>query len=588
MNLYDAPDRLRLATSVEKDFRSLEWVRNLKRCMVESYAGPGYGRPKSRKHEKLVNLAQQTVEAHSIGLVPHCPRSLITSPNPRLTYFAKLFTVTINNYLEEIGLEITLRRFVTDALFGLGVIKLHLRDSAMVQLELDRYADPGLPYASNLPIDNFVFDTQAPVWESVRYAADSYRIAYSELDHPMFDPDEVQNLVASKREEDDRTSQLSRGNETDSDDLEDMIDLADFWFPDEGMIYTFPISSRREFKVKGRPVAVMKWDGSERGPYPILSFLDVPDNIIPASMLASLAPQERLINNILKKQGRQAERQKEITAFPAGSEEDVKRINNTDDGGACNVNEPERIKQLFYGGASPLNQALAVSLMQIHNSAAGNLVGMLGQGAQAPTASQEEMIQGRIGSKGASMQSRVRDATKLVVRGVAQMIWNDRALVRQGKIPIEGSKYSLDAIWAPDDREGSFEDYKFDVFNQVYQSPDERWMKVSQFVTQIYAPLAQQFMQQGMQLDLEEFTNLAAELWDLPQLKQCIRSVGPTPMLDPEAAAGGGGQPANTTRTYERRSVAAGPTPQNAANQQIEQWLAMDSAGTGASRGNAA
>jgi len=584
MNPLDELHRSRLTKAIEADYRSLEWVRNLKRGLVESYAGSGYGKPRSPRKEKLVNLALQTVEANNIGLVAQRPRVLVSTHRPELKYFAKLFTVTLNDYIEEIGLEFTFGRCVMDAQFGMGILKLHLTESAM---ELDRWADPGLPYASNLPVDNFVFDTNAPCWESVRYAGDSYRMAYSDLDHPMFDPAAVQWLVASKRsEDDDRTSRLSRGNESSQDELEEMVDLTDIWFPREGRIYTFPLASRGQFQIKGPPVAAMDWEGGERGPYPILSFLDVPDNIIPTSMLASLAPGERLINNILRKQGRQADRHKEITTFPAGAEEDMRKIINTSDGGTANVNNPEQIKQLFYGGVDPRNQAFVGSMLQLHNAAAGNPAGKLGLGAQAPTASQEQIIQGRIGSKDASMQYKVLDFSCRTIRGLAQMMWNDKALYRQAQIPLDGSTYSINAAWMPGDREGSFKDYQFEVYSMAYQSPEERVAKVTQFVTQLYAPLAQMFREQGKTLDLEEFVDMYAEFENLPQLKDCIRSAGPVTPGSEMTQEGAG--PPNTTRTYERRSVAAGPTPQNAANQEIQQWLSMDSGRTGAMRGNPA
>lgn len=585
MNPNDPLHQQKLATAIEHSYRGLEWLRNLKRGLVEAYAGSGYGKATKPRRETIVNLAMQTVDAYTMALVANRPRILATSSRPEYFGFAKRFTVAVNNYIEEIGLEFTLRNWVLDAFFGLGVVKVHLADSGMVQLEHDRWADPGKPFASNLPTDNFVFDMAATRYESVRFAGDSYRIPFSDLDHPMFLPEVVQDLVPSKNGDDDeRTEKMSRGNDVQGDDFEEMIDLADIWIPRDGKIYTFPIDNRGQFQIKGKPVAVMDWEGTERGPYHLLGFNDVPDNIVPTSMLAQLAAQERLINNILRKQGRQAMRHKDITAFPADAKADAERIQRADDGAVVNVNSPELIKQIQFGGMNPVNQAFAVSMMQTYDRLAGNLTGMLGLGAQAPTASQEQMIQSRISSKGASMQYRVLDATSRLITDLGFMLWNDKAKIVPGRIPIDGAEgYSIDATLMPGDREGEFWDYdlQVDVFSMAYSPPEERWAKIMGYITNVYAPQAAQFAAQGIQLNLQELTNLAAEFMNVPQLKQCLQAAAPTP-LEEEAAPG----PANTTRSYERRSVSAGPTPQNAANQQMQQWMSMDSARTGGMRGN--
>jgi hypothetical protein len=78
-------------------------------------------------------------------------------------------------------------------------------------------------------------------------------------------------------------------------------------------------------------------------------------------------------------------------------------------------------------------------------------------------------------------------------------------------------------------------------------------------LTQFYAPLGQQLMAQGGQFNLQNITNLFAEMLNLPQLKECVQFVNPVSQGDEEDSTPA---PMNTTRTYQRNSVAAGPTPQ--------------------------
>jgi hypothetical protein len=333
----------------------------------------------------------------------------------------------------------------------------------------------------------------------------------------------------------------------------------------------------------------MHWDGTERGPYHLLGFNDVPENIIPTSQAAQLQGLFRLINNILRKQSRQAMRQKDVHTFTAAGKDDAMKVQKANDGEFINVNDPKEIGLVQVGGINAVNQAFAVGLVQMFDRMAGNLTAMLGLGAQAPTMGQEQLIAGKVANKEAQMQYRVLDATSRLIRELGYMLWNDKVKVIPGRIPIEGTDYSVDGTWTPDNREGSFFDYNLDidVYSMAYQSPTQRWQTISQFVTQIYAPLAPQFAAQGGQLNLQQFTDLASTLLNTPQLKQCVQFVNPLPGSMEEGSDDATG-PTNTTRSYERRSVTAGPTPQNQSNMDVSQWMNMAADRTGAMRGDAA
>lgn len=589
MNPNDETDRTRLSKAVDASYKGMEWLRNLTRGLVEGYAGSGYGKPGKPRHQIIMNLMNQTVDAYTMALVANRPRVLLSSQIPERAYFAKHFGVAINSLIQEIGLEFVLRNWVLDAFFGLGVVKVHMADAGLVEIEAGRWMDPGRPCASNVSIDNFVFDLTANRWDLVKYAGDCYRIPHSDLSHPMYDPAVVAEISPSSKTpaETERIESIAKGDTTDDDELEPMVDLADIWIPRTGRIWTFPIERRGSFIIKGKPIADMAWDGSERGPYPILGFNDVPDNIIPTSMAAQLQGIFQLVNNILRKQARQAMRQKDVHTFTAAGKDDAMKIQKAEDGAFINVNDPKEIGLVQMGGVNPTNQAFAVSLVQVFDRMAGNLTAMMGLGAQTPTASQEQLIAGKVANKESQMQYRVLDASSRLIRDLGFMLWNDQAKVIPNQIPVEGTPYSVDGTWMPGQREGSFFDYSIDidVSSMAYQPPAQRWQTISQFVTQVYAPLAQQFAAQGGQLNLQEFTELAATLLNTPQLKQCVQFANPLPGTEDDGGEQASG-PTNTTRSYERRSVSAGPTPQNQAQMTADNWLNMASERTGAMRGN--
>ena len=578
MDPYNEVEVGRLSVALETSYRALEPFRNLNRALIEEYAGSGYGRPMQPRHEILVNLMNQTVDAYMMALVANRPRVLLSSQIPERTYFSKQFGVAMNNLIEEIGLEFTLRQWVLDAFFCVGLVKIHMADSGVVQFLDDVRVDPGKPFVSNIALDNWVHDTSATRWEQMRYAGDSYRIPFRDLQSAMYDQDVAKDLKPSTKLSIDpmRVERISRGETVDNDELEPMIDLCDIWIPQDDRVYTFPLTQRGQFKIATRPVAILPGNSMS---YRHLGFNDVPENIMPTSPASHLGQLHRLVNNLVRKQRRQAQRQKEVNTYSPAGVDDAQRLQNADDGAFVKVNDVSQIGQIKMGGVDPGNQAFLLGVMQMYDRMAGNLTAMAGLGSQAPTASQEQLIQGRVSNKEAQMQYRVLDATSRLMRDLGGLLWNDRIKVIPGRLPIDGTDYSVDATWRPDDREGSFFDYQIsiDVYSMAYQSPEQRVAKINQLITQIYAPLAPIMAQQGGQINLQKLTELYADLLNVPQLRECIEFTTVPQVEGPEGESPAG--PSATTRTYERRNVAAGPTPQNQSQIAQEQWLAMAAQG---------
>ena len=150
MNLNDEVQRDRLFRAIEASYRELEPFRNLVRGLVDEYVCPGYGAQNKPRREMLVSLMNQAVQAYTMTLAANRPRVLVSTPVDELKYFAKHFQLAMNGLIKEIGLEQTIRKAVKDAFFCVGIVKVHMGDSAPVMLETDLWMDPGQPFASNV------------------------------------------------------------------------------------------------------------------------------------------------------------------------------------------------------------------------------------------------------------------------------------------------------------------------------------------------------------------------------------------------------------------------------------------------------
>jgi hypothetical protein len=597
---YDETSRNRLFKAVEASYREIEPFRRLSRTLVEEYVGPDYGGSRKGQYEQILQLSRQAATANTITLAANRPRVLMTTEMPELRLFAKKFQSAINNLTAEIHLEEVLQRWVLDAYFCVGFIKVHTADSGQVMLERGIWMDPGRPFASNVHLDDMVFDVTAKEWQYVRFAGDLYRLPFEDLKDPnLFDQDEVAELHPNSKYnsfEDDRMQNLSRGTETDPDDIEPMIDMIDLWLPAcgctdqmsgeqyvEPRICTFAVDRQsHKISLKGGPLACLPSDYPEGGPYHKLGFGEVPENIMPLGEAAGQSPLSRLANNLIRKQARQAKRQKDNPIYTPSGADSAKKIQRASDGDWVEVNDVNDVSLLKQGGVDPGNHAFFLGVLKLFDNQGGNLSAKLGLGPSAETAKQEQLITAALGTTDAAKQINVMRGTVGVIRDLGYMLWMDQTKVIPGAMTLS-SGYKMDATWTPEDREGDFFDYNFqiDVYSMRYKSPEERAESLHKILTSVFLPMAPLLAQQGGNIDMREITETFAELMQEPRVKNWF-VFNPMPQQPVGGGGGGGGgppqpqqpgMPQQSRRDYVRHNVPAEPDAQ-------AQWMEMAQQGS--------
>ena len=361
-----------------------------------------------------------------------------------------------------------------------------------------------------------------------------------------------------------------------------MIDLCDIWIPRDQMIYTFPVDPQHPFSGAKKPIAAMPVDDPDAGPYDILSFNDVPENIVPSSPASHLAGLARIINNVMRKQARKAHGQKDIFTYTPAGAADAERVQNAADQQRVAIQEQSEVGVMKVGGVDQALQAFMLGMVQIYDRMAGNLTAMAGLGSQAPTLGQEEMIQGTVSKKEAAMQYRVVDHAVRIIQRLGKMLWHDQAKVIPGSINIPGLEDypPMDATWIPGEREGQVNDYdiSIDVFSMPYQSPTKKFQTMLTLLQNVFIPAAPMMMQQGGMINFQKVAESAAHLLNAPELEQWIEFSGPPPAPKGEGQEQPGmpdmgGMPSSTTRNYVRRSVPTGGSPQNQSTMAEQAWL---------------
>jgi hypothetical protein len=522
-----------------------------------------------------LNLMNQAVDAYTMTLAANRPRVLITTKQQQFKPFAKRFEIGINNMISEIGLEYTLKQWVMDAFFCMGIIKVHLADSGQVELEPDLWMDPGTPFASNVSLDNWVHDVTAPKYEQVKFAGDSYRMSFKDVTESGIykATEDLQPTSKVAGGGDERLDAFASGTEVDADEFEPMIDLCDIWIPQDNMIYTFAVSDRNFMQLKGEPLAEMEWNGPEFGPYHLLGFNDVPQNIMPTSPASHLASLNRIINNIMRKQARRARNTKKAHTYPPSGDPDAKKLAMSSDDDWVQVTDPSQIGEVQIGGVDPNLQAFMIDSIDKFDRMAGNLTAMMGLGVQADTATQENLIHKAASKKEGQMSYKVLDGTRAVIRDLGQLLWNDEFKILRGELAIPGTDMVVQADWTPEDREGNFLDYNFDIdiFSMPYQSPGQRVQSIMQFLTQIYFPAIQEFQAQGANLNAQLLTEIMSDLSSTPRIRDLIQFSSPSLEQDPGPQTSV--HPGNTTSTSTRQNIPTGGTTASRSTVAQQAWL---------------
>lgn len=580
-DLTDSNTIKSLSRSIEACYRGLEESRTLNRALVESYAGPAYGAG-LEKRKKYLNKLRQAVVAYVMMLAANRPTVEISTKYEPLKAFAKDFEVAINNLLEEINLKQTIQKWVLDAYFCVGVVKQHRKDSGQVELEPNIFMDPGQPFASNVLLDDFVFDMGAKSWDEIKWAGDMYRLPISMVKQGIregiYDPSCEEYLKPTSKfyANSERLEKLSIGQELDLDEYEPMVDLCDIWIRRHNKVYTFLVDDRNRFRLKHQPIAVMEWNNPDQGPYHILGFDDVPGNILPASPAADLDELDRLINSLLAKQARQARRQKDGIIFSAAGAQTAKRVRDSGDGDMIQGN-PDHIKPYAVGGVNPVNQAFLVGCLDLFNDIGGNITALLGLGSQAETLGQEQIIQNAGSRKIGHMQGKVVDATVRLVRALGLDLWEDEFKEITGQRTIAGTDIAVDATWRPGDREGNFFLYNFDVnvYSMTYRPPAAQVELVQSLLANVYAPFMEQMAAQGAILNFEVLNNKLAENLNMSWLKELVSFASPT-IPDEQPSSGSSSRKSPfSRREYVRKNVATGGSPKSQAMEQSQAWMRM-------------
>lgn len=411
-----------ISKAVDISFSKFDHLRRGRGRFLAQLAGRFYSRQAvgDQEHRKAspMNLMYNAVTTLIPNLVYNDPRLRIaTDILPYRTYADEL-QLAGNHLVQKIRLRQTLRKVILDAIMMAGFIKTGIGDNGEFITMDDEDVLVGQPYAERVDPDDMIMDPVARDWDEQRFIGNRFRVAEDDLlNSGLYDPDMIAKLPGTYDGNNNQSRDEAAGLMGDksgqefSGEVERYIDLVEIYLPKEQIVVTLPYQHNA---VQDQFLRVADYTGPERGPYHMLGFTPISNNVLPVAPAGIWYDLHILGNRIARKMSRQAERMKRVLAYTDAAGEDVEQIAEADDGETVRVQDVNQIKEVQYGGTTNDSYNWVEWVKKEFSQQSGNIDLLNGTSTNSPTATQAEMLQANTSVRLADMQNSVYDFTAMV------------------------------------------------------------------------------------------------------------------------------------------------------------------------------
>jgi hypothetical protein len=547
---YDRQDFSRLWSAIHRSRETMDLYDLDRTEIVRDFAGPLYSPYNPRDRAQYIHKLNTTGNIYTQVLCFNQPRCTIDSFNQRLYPACRKYETNVNKVAANMDLRTTLQECVLDAFFLMSAVKVRMADAGLAEIEPNVWLDVGRPWVERVSWSDLMLDMPSKSLRSMRFFGDRYRAPfYAVRDRDDFDESVTKKMAPSSKQnqnaEADRADMIATGNAVDDDELEPMCWLLDVYLPgrgdEPGQFCTLCADNDTLW-----PLKVQKWYGHKQGPYKFLSFGWVPDNPIPDAVAPHLVLLDRLMNSLYAKLAKQAKRQKSFVLGPKGSEQDVRTVMNTPDGGYSLVVEPKSAMPVNFPGVDGNTHAFFLAAAEVYNTQSGNERALGGLATEADTATQEQMLARGAGGRIAFLKSQVNQFASDIMREIGCLMYDDETLTVHSSMEIEQTGYHVDTSWRPGEvkdetrrimeedyppqKHGKFNDrelrdhYEFQVKpnSMSYVPPEMEVQKIDNFVQKFI--MIQPAIMAGL-IDPIEYARLNAEYLNLPQLLRIVKQL---------------------------------------------------------------
>ena len=524
-------------------------------------AGSHYGtEPYSDK--QVLNKINQAITVFSRLLASRYPAIRVKADDPDLRATAALWTLDANIAIRECNYKTTLQECVVDAMALFGMTKVVRADDGIPISDGIEIYDTGRPVIDRVSSDHAVLDMSARNWSALQFVGDR-----SEPDKDWLQRDDrYENTDALPTLADymggggtgsEMVASLSRGGNLNHAALFDRCAVWEVYIPRDNTVFTLADGS-------GKKLRMHEWEGPPGGPYEMLGFMYLPDNIMPVAPSLAWLNAASILNKVMQKVADQAESRKSCLVGQRGMENDAEIISQAVNGQVILLDNPNGVASQVWGEIDQSALQYAIILMRQLDDLMGGLGVMAGSQAASDTATQDRMLTDNRSIQIDDMRAATVQFTEANARKLAWFNWHDTFYERQVTTRLAGLGLELSETFGPATKKGDWFNYNFEIapYSMMPKTPQQEIQLIQEFITQILAPLFPLMQQQGKTVSIERLVGLFADNLDVPDLTSLIDDVA---AMMPGAPDDMAFKPATTKREYVRHSTST-PSPDAAEN----------------------
>lgn len=509
---YDPKQFANLHKAVKYNYAKLKPFRTVRALNIKAARGHYYNTDDDTPDavRDPVNMLDQFTQILVRSFVQSNPRARVTSrSNPKV---AAIQQEHLNITIREIKLLDTLRQCVREAIQGY----MGIAYCSQTPTEND---PAGESFVAPITLPNFVADLAHDEFYQADLIGHRFSRRIGELrGNDLYD----QELVATLRGRRSGWSELDDGGGHDNydEDQGSLFDWADIWAiyvqPANLMVY---MSGNADIN---RPLRVESYDGPEFGPYVLLGFDRVLDELMPNSRAAMMLDMHDFVNTQYLRIFMKEDQAADFHTYEGGAEQDARAIRDAQDGELVQVNNNASVVRRTKPGTNPQALATAIHGRQLFDELSGMIRVLGGVGPIAETATQERLANANISRLIRDMQLQVIEFTKTILQNLAWFEWTHPTRTRQVELKVGKRGMAITEMWSPEIREGDFIEHEIDIVpdSLEHRSSAQQLEHLVRAVQGIVIPLSQMPSERPVVLKTPEFLAKYAELDNLPELAE--------------------------------------------------------------------
>lgn len=497
--------------------------------LLKLYASGFYDAGYSRRH--TLNLIDRGVSTVVPFLIEGDPEVLVETMIAKLRPEAHTTQLAMNYLIRRMALARNVFIPVAwNSMWGQGITRTSFVYDRLVSLENETYK-AGTPCVDVIDDSNYIGDPSAKRRADFTFEGDVYQLptAYAkDLFARKLRGKQVADYIQPdcKLRNDFSPEDVSRSDfNRHKLSLRDYTTFIDLYLYDEGVTVTVMPDGKKAVILRE-----VEWDGPEGGPYDVLGYKQFPDEPIAIPPAWAWHDIDVTVNKLLDRMREQAEAYKTVLAYEkAVAEKDAKALLSAEHQQAVGIEGGvDTLKAIELGGVNPLNFNWVNFMLNEQTRQGANPDVLGGRDTAAPTLGQEQLLFANATRAVNNMCSRYHEFMVSVLRKLAWAYWTQPGLLVPIIKEVPGVA-AIPVVWSSATRTAEFTDFVFDIvpYSTQRMSPETRYSRMVQFLSQWVLPTAGIASAQGAQLDIPTATKILASYAGLETFNQWYKTAVP-------------------------------------------------------------